>query len=330
MLIFFISLIACALLIELFRRNAQRLGMMDHPDERKQHALPIPTVGGVAMFFAVLFALQFGSPITHDEVILLGCSAMLVLLGVLDDKHNLSVSLRIMIQVSLALIVIIGAHGTIIQLGSLFGTPIQLGLLAIPFSLIAVVGGVNAMNMIDGADGMAGSMAFITTVGAIILFTLEPLPVTQELPLALLGALCAFLLFNSRILVSRAKVFMGDAGSMWLGLVLCWLLVRVAQGPNDPWVVLWIFGLPLIDTLTVMFRRMHRKKSPFAADRTHIHHIFELRGLSAGRSVLLSTLIQTLLVTTGVTLYLIAAPTQIVLGGFLALFAIYYHALRHQ
>ncbi|MGB8516376.1 MAG: MraY family glycosyltransferase [Gallionella sp.] len=304
--------------------------MMDHPDERKQHAHPIPTVGGVAMFAALLISMQLCSDITHQEAILLACAAALVLLGILDDRHNLSVSLRMMIQVTLALIVIIGAGGTISQLGSIFGIHLNLYLLALPFSLIAFVGGINAMNMIDGADGMAGSMALITTVGVLVLYSVSPLGVSPDLPLALLGVLSAFLFFNARVLIQRAWVFMGDAGSMWLGLVVAWLLAKVAQGPSDPWVVLWMFGIPLIDTLTVMFRRMRRKKSPFVADRTHIHHIFEHRGMSTGRSVLLAALSQTLLVTIGVTLYLLAAPTIIVLGGFLTLFVIYYYVMRHQ
>lgn len=327
---FFISLISCVALIEILRRYAHHLGMMDHPDARKQHAHPIPTVGGLAMFMSVLLAIQFGGNINHHQVMLLLCTAGLLLLGLLDDKYNLSVSLRLMLQVTLALIVIVGANGTISQLGSMFGIPLNLYVLALPFSLIAFVGGINAMNMIDGADGMAGSMAFLTTLGAIVVFSLTPSDMTLDLPFALLGALLGFLLFNARVFVKRAWVFMGDAGSMWIGLVLAWLLARIAQGASDPWVVLWIFGLPLIDTLAVMLRRMHRKKSPFVADRTHIHHVFERRGFSTSRSVLLSTLFQALLVSTGVSLYLLSAPTVLVLGGFIALFAIYYYVLRHQ
>jgi UDP-GlcNAc:undecaprenyl-phosphate GlcNAc-1-phosphate transferase len=330
MQVFFISLITCALLIEILRRYAHHLGMMDHPNDRKQHGHPIPTVGGVAMFIALILAISITSNISHAEMILLTCAFALGLLGMLDDKHNLSVSLRMMIQVTLALMVIIGAQGTITSLGSIFGIPVELQLLAIPFSLIAFVGGINAMNMIDGADGMAGSMAFITTLGATILFLISPLGVSPEFPLALLGALTGFLMFNARIFIKRAWIFMGDAGSMWLGLVVAWLLARIAQGPSDPWVVLWLFGIPLIDTLTVMFRRMRSKKSPFLADRTHIHHIFEKRGLSTGRSVLLAAAGQTVLVTIGLLFYMFHTPTFIVLGSFILLFCVYYYAMRHR
>jgi UDP-N-acetylmuramyl pentapeptide phosphotransferase/UDP-N-acetylglucosamine-1-phosphate transferase len=216
------------------------------------------------------------------------------------------------------------------NIGSIFGIPLNLGLLAIPLSLIAFVGGINAMNMIDGADGMAGSMAFITTLGVAILCSVGSFDVSLELPLALLGALAAFLIFNSRIFVKRAWVFMGDAGSMWLGLVIGWFMAKICQQHSDPSVIFWLFGLPLIDTIAVMFRRMRSKKSPFKADRTHLHHILELRGFSAGRAVLIASLAQAVLVSIGVAFYLLHTPTVFVLGGFVVLFAIYYSRMRHR
>lgn len=330
MLIFFVSLIACAALILALKKFADDLGMLDHPDARKRHIRPTPTVGGVAMFVAVLLAVQFGSPLSEQKIILLVCSAAMVVLGVFDDKHNLPVYLRLMTQVTLALIVIVGGHGTVTYIGSVFGIPLNLGFLAIPLSLIAFVGGINSMNMIDGADGMAGSMAFITILGVVILRTVAPSDLPPDLPLAVLGAVTAFLIFNSRIFVKRAWVFMGDAGSMWLGLMIGWFMARICQQHSDPSVIFWIFGLPLIDTLAVMFRRMRSKKSPFKADRTHLHHILELRGFSAGRAVLIAALAQALLVTIGVIFYLLHTPTVIVLGGFIVLFAVYYKSMRHR
>lgn len=330
MQIFFVSFVACVVLILLLRKLARGWGMLDHPDARKRHAQPTPTVGGIAMFVAVLLAVKFGLELTYQKKILLACAAALVALGVFDDKHNLPVSLRLMIQVTLALIVIVGAQGTVTYLGSVFGVPVNLGLLALPLSLIAFVGGINAMNMIDGADGMAGSMALITMIGVAVLCSVAPLGVSLTLPLALLGALAGFLIFNSRIFVKRAWVFMGDAGSMWLGLVIGWFMAKICQQHSDPSVIFWIFGLPLIDTLAVMFRRMRSKKSPFKADRTHLHHILELRGFSTGRAVLIAALAQGLLVTIGVTFYLLKTPTVIVLGGFIVLFAVYYKSMRHR
>lgn len=115
------------------------------------------------MFLAVMLALYWGQAYTEKIRVLMGCGALLVVLGALDDKYGLRVDLRMMIQTLSALLVILGAEGTITHLGALFGAgDIHLGLLAVPFSLVAFVGGINAMNMIDGADGMAGKMAAIT------------------------------------------------------------------------------------------------------------------------------------------------------------------------
>ena len=324
-----IAALFCALLIFILRKLSHALGMLDLPDKRKQHAHPTPTIGGLAMFLAMVIALQFGPSLTMPQIVLLMCASALLVLGMLDDKHNLSVSLRMLIQVSLVLIVLASANGTIEQIGSIGDWQIKLGLFALPLSLIAFVGGINAMNMIDGADGMAGSMALISTVGALLILN-SGLEQSLDLAYALIGVLVAFLLFNSRIFISHAWVFMGDAGSMWLGLVVGWLMAQVAQHHAEPMIVLWLFGLPLIDTLTVMLRRMRRKKSPFKADRTHIHHVLQRLGFSTGRKVLLAALVQSGLVLIGLTMHFMHASTLLVLGGFILLFASYYFILRKQ
>jgi UDP-GlcNAc:undecaprenyl-phosphate/decaprenyl-phosphate GlcNAc-1-phosphate transferase len=328
---FIVSLLGCAALILILRGLAHRLDIVDHPGGRKQHEHPTPTVGGLAMFIAVLVTLIAGNKLHGNVAILMGCAAMLVVLGVLDDKHGLSVSLRMMIQVFLVTAVIVGAGGEVTHLGSMFGSDIPLGIFAIPFSVVAFVGGINAINMIDGADGMAGKMALITTLGVATIFYLagdtELLPLTWSL----LGALVGFLFLNSRLFVKRAWVFMGDAGSMWLGLVLGWFMARVTRGQvsAEPALVLWLFGIPLIDTLAVMVRRMKRKQSPFAADRTHIHHVLERKGISVSRSVLVLSLIQLVLVGIGVVFYLLHASSVVVFWSFVALMAAYYYRLRN-
>ncbi len=269
---------------------------------------------------------------TDKLILLLDCAGLLVVLGVLDDKHGLKVSLRLMIQVVLSLLVIVGAEGTITHLGALFGAgDIKLSLLAVPFSVIAFVGGINAMNMIDGADGLAGKMAAISIIGVAIIFYLSG--ATEMLPLAwaMLGALIGFLFFNMRLFVRHAWVFMGDAGSMWIGLILGWFMAQITRGHvlAEPALVLWLFGIPLIDTLVVMLRRMGRKCSPFAADRTHIHHVLEHTVLSVRRSVLLLGLVQLALVGIGVCFYLIHASAAVVFWSFVLLVAVYYYRLRH-
>jgi undecaprenyl-phosphate alpha-N-acetylglucosaminyl 1-phosphatetransferase len=331
MQVFFVSMLVCAILILLLRKVACRFDIVDRPGGRKQHEHPTPTVGGLAMFIAVLAALNTDNALRGDVVILLVCAAMLVVLGILDDQQSLSVALRMMIQVFLVSVVIIGAGGTITHLGAMFGSDIPLGMLAVPFSVIAFVGGINAINMIDGADGMAGNMALITTLGVTAIFYFAGAAELLPLSWAMLGALVGFLLLNSRLFVKRAWVFMGDAGSMWLGLVLGWFMAQITRGhvSAEPALVLWLFGIPLIDTLTVMARRLRRKCSPFAADRTHIHHVLEHSGLSVRLTVLVLSLVQVALVGIGVCLYLIQAPSFVVFWSFVLLVVAYYYRLRN-
>jgi UDP-N-acetylmuramyl pentapeptide phosphotransferase/UDP-N-acetylglucosamine-1-phosphate transferase len=236
-----------------------------------------------------------------------------------------------MTEVFLVSVVIVGAGGTITHLGALFGRDVPLGMFAVPFSVIAFVGGINAINMIDGTDGMAGKMALITTLGVATIFYLAGAVELLPLTWAMLGALVGFLLFNSRLFVKRAWVFMGDSGSMWLGLVLGWFMAQVTQGgvSAEPALVLWLFGIPLIDTLVVMARRMKRKQSPFAGDRTHIHHVLEHAGLSVRRTVLVLSLAQLVLVGIGVCFYLIHAPAAVVFWSFALPMAAYYYRLRN-
>ncbi len=331
MQVFFVSMLVCAILILLLRKVAYRFDIVDRPGGRKQHEHPTPTVGGLAMFIAVLAALITDNALRGNIAILLGCAAVLVALGVLDDKYGLSVSLRMLIQVFLVSVVIVGAEGTITHLGALLGRDIPLGMFAVSFSVIAFVGGINAINMIDGEDGVAGNMALITTMGVAAIFYISGS--TQLLPLswAVLGALIGFLPLNSRLFVKRAWVFMGDAGSMWLGLVLGWFMAQITRGhvSAEPALVLWLFGIPLIDTLTVMARRLRRKCSPFAADRTHIHHVLEHSGFSVRLTVLVLSLVQVALVGIGVCLYLIQAPSFVVFWSFVLLVVAYYYRLRN-
>lgn len=326
MQVFIISMLVCAILIVLLRNVAHRWGIVDRPGGRKQHEYPTPTVGGLAMFFAVLTALSVDNSLHGNIGILLKCAAVLVILGILDDKRGLSVSLRMMIQVFLVSVVIVGAEGEITHLGALFGRDIPLGMYAVPFSVIAFVGGINAINMIDGADGMAGKMALITTLGVATIFYLARAVELLPLTWAMLGTLVGFLFFNSRLFVKRAWVFMGDAGSMWLGLVLGWFMAQVTRGTvsAEPALVLWLFGIPLIDTLAVMTRRLRCKCSPLTADRTHIHHVLEHAGLSIRRAVLLLSLVQIALVCIGVCFYLAHAPAAVVFWSFMLLITVYY------
>jgi UDP-GlcNAc:undecaprenyl-phosphate GlcNAc-1-phosphate transferase len=330
MLVFGSAMLICVVSILILRSYSHRFGMVDHPGGRKQHALPTPTVGGLAMYFAAMLTVLFiASPITNHVQLLIGCAGLLMALGVLDDRHDLRVRVRMLIQMFLVLVVIMGADGTVTHLGAVFSqNDIRLGMLAVPFSVVAFVGGINAINMIDGVDGMAGSMTFITMLGVAVLSYLSGANDLFPLIFAMLGVLLGFLLFNTRIIVKRAWVFMGDSGSMWIGLVMGWFMAQVTHDKisAEPSLVLWLFGIPLIDTLIVIFRRVKNKRSPFKADRSHIHHRMKNLGFSTKTTVLLLSFVQAFIVGIGVIFYYTHTSSPIIFGCFVLLMAAYYIA----
>jgi UDP-GlcNAc:undecaprenyl-phosphate GlcNAc-1-phosphate transferase len=167
----------------------------------------------------------------------------------------------------------------------------SLGLLSIPFTVLATIGLMNALNMIDGVDGLAGGVT-----GAAILMLVAAAVYSGNARLAhgliiLLGALAAFLLFNMRSpWRARASVFLGNAGSEFLGLVIAWCCIRLTQNhdhPVTPALAPFLLAPPVIDCLTVMVRRMRNGRSPFSADRNHMHHIMLDAGFSTTAAVAL-------------------------------------------
>lgn len=330
-LTYIVSVLVCVISIILLRKVAHHIGAVDEPDGRKQHEQATPTVGGLAMFIAVFAALLISDGLNGNVEILMGCAATLLILGIWDDKHNLSVKSRMMMQIILVLVVVVDARGTVRHLGDLFGVDIPLGIFAIPFTVLSFVGGINAFNMIDGADGIAGFMALITTLGVTTIIYVSGNTELMPLAWALTGALGGFLLFNSRFLVKRAWIFMGNAGSLWLGLVLCWFTAQITKDSisAEPALALWLFGIPLIDTLTVMIRRVKSKRSPFRGDRTHIHHVLEYNRLSVKQTMLVLIFAQLVLNGVGVLFYVTHATGFVVFFSFLLLMAVYYYRLRH-
>jgi UDP-GlcNAc:undecaprenyl-phosphate GlcNAc-1-phosphate transferase len=210
-------------------------------------------------------------------------------------------------------------------LGSIFTAgPLTLDLWAVPFTIIAVVGAINTMNLIDGVDGLCGGLA-IVCFGTIALLSWQA-GVYRELalPMTLISAIVVFLFFNLRNSASK-KVFLGDAGSMFLGFAAAWFLANASQGSApvmSPVTALWIFAVPLIDTLGVMIRRLFRLQSPLRGDRTHLHHLLLAAGLSP-RSVLCAMLSgAVLLAAVGVAGMQFGVSDGVMFAGFVAIFLV--------
>jgi UDP-GlcNAc:undecaprenyl-phosphate/decaprenyl-phosphate GlcNAc-1-phosphate transferase len=279
-----------ALAIVVLRRFAISLGLVDHPDQRKQHIGDVPLVGGLAIFMGVAAGAAGHGQFQEFEMVLLGTAAVLVMLGALDDRFDLSVRDRLLIQ-TIVILTVVGSTGVYIHtLGTLFGHEVTLGWIGVPLTVVAVIGLVNAFNMMDGIDGLAGSLELVS-IAAIILFA-DPTPLHGVIALlALLAAASLpYLIANQGFM--GGKIFLGDAGSMLIGYLLAWALISMSQIPQtqlSPVNVLWCVALPVFDTFAVMYRRMRQGRSPFKPDRGHIHHI--LLGAGLGPRTTLAALV---------------------------------------
>ncbi|BCR06703.1 hypothetical protein DESUT3_37720 [Desulfuromonas versatilis] len=270
---FMSALFSALLLVPTVRRLAVAWGKLDTPDARKVHAVPIPRLGGVGIFLAFLFAVLVHQQ-TGPQVWAVLCGGVVIFLtGVLDDLYGLGPKTKFLGQI-LACSLTIGLGDLVLaDLGNLLGlgSLVLPGWLAVPFTVFAVVGVTNAINLIDGLDGLASGVSLIALAAFSLLAWLGQATVPLALCLALMGGLLGFLKYNSY----PARIFMGDGGSLTVGFLLGFLAIMLTQGEQavvSPVVPVVILGLPIIDTLWVMSRRVLQGQGPFSPDRTHVHH----------------------------------------------------------
>jgi len=283
-------------LIPVFRRLAIRLQAFDYPDARKVHRLPLPKSGGAAMAAGVLVPVLLWVPMNDlARAILIG-SGILVVFGLIDDFKNLSYKAKFVGQLAAALTVILYGGVKIQSLGMLLPDDVLVpDWLAIPLTLIAIVGVTNAINLSDGLDGLAGGICLLS-FGCIgyLAYRGENLMITT-FSVAMIGAIVGFLRYNTY----PATLFMGDAGSQLLGFSAVTLSVGLTQGntPLSPLLPLILLGFPVLDTLTVMSERITKGRSPFKADKNHLHHKLLRVNLFHTEAVFVIYVIQAFLVT---------------------------------
>lgn len=325
----FVAACAFAALVTLFtifslRRLAHRFGLVDRPDARKWHRGRVPVIGGLAFLLGTIVGLAYFDSLDRFQVCLLGAGALIFLVGLIDDMEDISVRSRLLVQAAAAGMVIASSGIYVDELGHLFGMDVRLHALGIPITIIAVVGLVNAFNMLDGIDGLAGSMALVS-----ILFILSfasaswPTPGVAVMLQILSVSLVPYLLVNLGWPDGR-KIFMGDAGSMFIGFLLAWSLISLSHrsvarlAPVD---VLWCVAVPVMDTVAVMVRRVRIGRSPFQCDRRHIHHLLIDAGFSARETLGLVVSAGILLGTSGYALRRL--PETVSLVAFLLLLVLY-------
>lgn len=332
---FFIAFGATLYLLLVLRRIAPRLGLLDQPGGRKAHKGAIPLVGGLAMFVGFAFALLMLDTGLHTLRALIAGATLMVVVGVLDDMHELSSSSRFIVQIASALMMIYWGGVELLDLGKLVSDEtLYLGWWSVPLTVFATVGVINALNMVDGVDGLAGSVALVSSL-ALALAAVVNGNETAALVLGLLASvLAAFLLLNLRLpWQPRATVFMGDAGSMFLGFVLAWFLIDLAQGEGraiSPAAALWLLGVPLIDTVTMMLRRILKKRSPFAPDREHFHHVLLLAGFSPSIALAIIVGASLGMAAFGLAAHWMHLSEAVIFYLFLGLFVAYFWMIRRS
>ena len=281
---FVITLITIPPIISLIKKYH----LYDIPNARKEHASPIPTMGGIAIIAGMITALFLWFPFSNQVAQISFFFSITVLfgLGIMDDLKDLSAKYKFIVQLGLAALIALSG----IRITSFEGL---LGINELPlmaqytFTILAIAGITNAFNLIDGIDGLAGGLGFMSLVTLGMFLTMSGDANTAMIAFALAGGILAFLYFN----FNPAKIFMGDTGSLVLGFVVAVLCIRLMQVnvfvanpvlPHAPLFVLGVVFIPVFDTLRVFAVRIWKGRSPFQADRTHIHHLLTNAGFSHG------------------------------------------------
>ena len=266
------------------------LGLVDHPDARKQHSGAIPLTGGIAIFLSFLVG-TFGLGIAPYSYPMLAIACVVFAVGVFDDICHINATARLFIQYGSGIALATYGGITITNVGNLLGMgDIPLLLLAVPLTALSVAGLSNAYNMIDGIDGLASSTIALPLLVLYLLAVQAGHPMANSL-LLLLVPLSVFLLFNlgpgNRLL---PKMFLGDAGSVTLGFLVTASLVYFSQGDNaliEPVTALWLVTVPLMDMLSTMLRRLRHGRKLMDADRSHLHHTLMDLGLGSRQAMVL-------------------------------------------
>ncbi len=300
------------------RPLAHSAGLVDRPGGRKFHVGEVPIIGGVAMFAGIFAGLSLIPGSISLVVPLLLASFLLVVIGVLDDKFALSASVRIAIQIAAVLIMYYGSGFRLTDIGDPFGTGvIGLGPFSLIFTTVVSLTVINAYNLIDGADGLAGSLALVAllAISAVGGYA-DP---STAVALTVAAVVVGFLLFNFPVTWNRpVRAFMGDAGSTFLGFTILWITLGASQGADrlvSPVICLWFASVPIYDLLTCFARRAVAGKSPFKPGRDHFHHLLNRGSSHVRRTIVVLTALQFFYAGIGLAGHFAAVPDWLMFAG---------------
>ncbi|MFT5706114.1 MAG: UDP-GlcNAc:undecaprenyl-phosphate GlcNAc-1-phosphate transferase [Oceanospirillaceae bacterium] len=320
----------------LFRKLAKKIGLVDQPNERKHHDGQIPLIGGISIFSTLIITLTIFFPISDSLLLYLFCSFILIFIGLIDDKIDLSFKLRLLVQIGISLVMILIGHKSLNYLGFIVpGEALHLPIyVSYGLTVLAVIGAINAFNMVDGIDGLLGGLSSVTFAALGYMFYVSGKSDLAIFCVLFVSAIVPYVLLNLGFpFGQRFKVFMGDAGSMFIGFTVIWLLIEASQ--NDvsltisPVTALWFIAVPLIDMVSIMFRRIKKGQSPFKPDREHLHHICQRLGMSSRLSLLFICLMSAIMAWIGVWSEVNDVNESIMFLLFIMIFAVYLYLISH-
>jgi len=320
-----LSLILALVFIPVIRTLAIKVNLVDKPNYRKVHVTAIPLVGGISIALAVLtviFVSNYRFSFLKEYFPILASAMVLLIVGVIDDKKDISAKYKLIIQFLLALI--IAFSGT--RITSLYGV---FGIYEIVIwqqyvvTILIITGVVNAFNLMDGVDGLIGGLSllgFLTLFFIAIYFNDYNLAFFSTL---FIGAILGFLKFN----LGKKKIFMGDSGSLFIGFILITEAIKFLQKQEinkehscsyTVLLLIFFFSIPVFDSLRVYMGRIKRGNSPFSADKSHLHHLLLGVGLSHKKTALMINAICGLLLIIVITLRSLLSITLIIAVSIIA------------
>jgi UDP-GlcNAc:undecaprenyl-phosphate GlcNAc-1-phosphate transferase len=326
---FFFPLFAFLLVLVIVpfaRRMALRVGYVDKPGGRKNHDNPTPPIGGLIIVPVFIFlSVLSGADIQTQWPFWTGL-CVIMFSGALDDRYAIKPRWKFLAQFAAAGLIVCAGTANVAYLGNLLGFgDIWLGFMHYPFSLIAAVLLINAINLMDGLDGLAAGSVFIALMWLLVTGLISHNNAIDLSVAIMMATIAGFLVYNMRNpLRRRASIFLGDAGSMSLGLTLAWFGMTLGHTEKVPPIsVAWIFALPIMDTCAQFARRVREGRHPFDADRNHFHHHFINVNISVRAATATIILIGFFLGLIGVLGMILNVPQPIL--GYLWIAAILIH-----
>ena len=317
----------------IFRKIARRIGLVDKPNDRKHHKGTVPLVGGVSICFVVVHYLFFNPSWLDNNYVYMLSISILTIVGALDDRFDVSVKFRIVVQAAVSVLMILYSGIMLTDLGDLIGIGnLNLGIFSIPVTVVATLAAINAFNMVDGIDGLLGGLSIVTFSSISVLLYWTGQYNNLYISILFIASILPFILMNLGVFGRKRKVFMGDAGSMMIGFTVIWLLLGASQPHEEsvsisPVTCLWLIAVPLMDMVSIIYRRIKTGRSPFKPDRDHIHHILQKNKFSSLSVLLIICVLAAALSTIGVLGEILHVPDYLMFVGFLTVFMAYHFIL---